>query len=135
MRLFILLILLTMTSCRKDFTLRANLEGKVINHSTKKPINNAKVLFIDCLNSDCNGEAPTFTNEKGLFYIKKEIKKYFFTKPHKYSRPYYSYTLVISKKGYISDTIDIRNHKKTLGIILLDSIKLNKITLPNNGYK
>lgn len=123
MRIFILSILLTMTSCRKDFILRESLEGKVFNHSTKKPINNAKVLFIDCLNSDCNGETPILTNEKGLFYIKKEIKKYFFTKPDKHSRPYYSYTLVISKKGYISDTIDVRNYKKTLGIILLDSIK------------
>ncbi|ADV50561.1 hypothetical protein Celal_3295 [Cellulophaga algicola DSM 14237] len=126
MRLFILIILLTMSSCKKDFILRANLEGKVFNHSTKKPINNAKVLFIDCLNSDCNGEIPTFTNEQGDFYIKKEIKKYFLIKPNKYSRPYYSYTLVISKKGYISDTIDIRNYNIKSNTIILDVIELKK---------
>ena len=57
-----------MISCKKNFILRANLEGKVFSHSTKKPINNAKVLFINCLNSDCNAETPTFTNEKGNFY-------------------------------------------------------------------
>ncbi len=127
MKVFVyFLILYSLSSCSKEFILRSKIEGNIHNNNNI-PIKNAKLLFIDCLNSDCNGEIPNYTNENGTFTIEKEIKTYLFMAPSKSSRPFYSYNLVVSKDGYISDTLDIREYKNTANVIYLDSIKLFKI--------
>ena len=129
-------LLLTLFSCLNEFVLRPNIKGFVYDVNNN-PINNAKVIFIDCLNSTCNNELPTFTDKKGQFIINKEIKKYIFIKPNKYNRPYYSYMLTISKDGYLSDTLDIREYDKKSNFVFLDTIKLKltNITVSNNDYK
>ncbi len=119
---YILLILL-LISCSKEYVLRPQINGCVYNKEGV-PINNAEVVFIDCSNSDCNGERPVYSDEKGRFVIKKEFMTYIFSKPHKYTRPYYSYTMTVKKEGYITDTIDIRKYEEDSNVIMLDTLYL-----------
>ncbi|CAA0167443.1 hypothetical protein [Tenacibaculum maritimum] len=122
---YILLILL-LTSCTKKYVLRPKISGSIYNKN-RIPINDVEIVFIDCLNSDCNGEKAVYSDEKGRFVIKKEIITYLFNKPHKYKRPYYSHTMIIKKEGYKTDTVDIRKWKVKNNIVEMDSIILNLI--------
>ncbi|UII26491.1 hypothetical protein LVD15_24875 [Fulvivirga maritima] len=117
-------LLLLMTSCSQEFILRPKVEGQILDSANKDPLKGVKVEFIDCFQSDCNGEKPSFTDKDGVFSIKEESKDYFLFKPHRDTRPYYSFMLLISHKDYVSDTIDIREYQQYSEVIILDSINL-----------
>jgi len=124
MKSYIFLVFL-LFSCSKELVLRPEVRGNVYNKD-RIPVDGAEVTFIDCLNSDCNGEKPVYTNKEGKFEIRKEAMKYRLKKPHKYKRPHYSYTMIVKKKDYFTDTIDIREWKKVNNLLTIDSIILEK---------
>ena len=119
-------ILVLFTSCSEKYTLRPEIRGVVFDKNNS-PIEGAEVTFIDCYNSDCNGEKVSLTTQNGTFIIKKEFKTYILYKPEQHNRPYYSYTMTIKKKNYIIDTIDIRKKKNLNDVIIIDTITLRSI--------
>jgi hypothetical protein len=119
-------MLLLFTSCSGKYTLRPEIRGAVFDESNS-PIEGAEVTFIDCYNSDCNGEKVSLTTQNGTFTIKKEFKTYILYKPEQHNRPYYSYTMTVKKKNYIMDTIDIRKKEISDNVIIIDTITLRSI--------
>ena len=113
-------------SCSYNVLLRPQISGTVMDIDSIA-LDNAHVGFIDCFNSDCVGEDKVSTNSNGNFILKKQEKKYYFSKPNRHSKPYFPFMLKIEKKNFKSDTINIKSFRTRNNSISIDTIYLKKI--------
>ena len=121
-----LILLLGLTSCYNEWVFRPEINGKILDSNTDKPI----VGFVETIPVEGEKNEIVKSNEEGVFKLPKlSSSSWTFLGMEKPKGPPTTNLLIIQSVGYVSDTVDFtgrfsrKNNKLDLGDVRLKKIK------------
>lgn len=122
-KIFLLIILLSLTSCHKEWVFRPKIQGVVIDEKSKKTI----IAVITTIPVEGEQAENITTNSMGFFELLKiSSNGWTFIGMEKTKGPPVTNKLIIYSKGYKLDTLDFTNFSARDNKIDLGNIELKK---------